>query len=707
VPQCGTLKIDIKKMEYTANMDDLQSNPQLKLHPENNSGKLESKEWKEIRQNRLINSLNRINFHEGDIFLNFRHIKYNTLLSVPAKPQPFKDNVFECKWSAPHDVTYKINHYRFENFYFTDGLKQILVEAQLISITENGVSFCLPEKAVEVNSRIVKRYDCDGISLKLMQNGIFFDGGLATFSPASFSVNIPKETPFDGLEIKQEDPVDVIIDKDGSTFYTGICEILRISDTTDGNTLILKPVINQIQRFKPKKFRSIRQELIPHPNIIFLHPFTGRKVNLRVKNISGAGLSVEESTEKALLLPGMIIPEMIIEFMPGADIKCKSQVVYRTPVDDKNVKSGLAFVDMAVLDQIRLSSFLHQAFNENAYVCSKINIDDLWDFFFETGFVYPQKYLYMQNNRKKFDDIYKRLYEQDLDIAINFIYQDKGSIYGHMSMFRFYDKTWIINHHAANSSKRSRAGLVVLDQIGRYINEFHRLPSTRMEYVACYFRPDNKFPNLVFGGAAKNSSNGCSVNEFAYLHLNKNNIGSLCIDLPENWILSQASYNDLSELIYYYELKYGGLALKALDLEPSKINCDKQINEDFNAYGLKRERYIFALRNKTNLVAVFMVCVTELGMNLSDLTNCIHAFVLEPEKLSSEILYSTFSMLSDYYEHETISALIFPKRYTEIHSIPVDKTYNFWVLDIEKSSDEYFTHVNKLTKRVSKVICNI
>ena len=681
-------------------MDDHNTMSHLKQLPENSAGKLENKDWKEIRQNRLINSLNRINFHEGDIFLNFRHLKYDTLVSVPAKPQPCKDNNFECTWSTPLDLTYKINNFKFENFYFSDGLKQILVDAQLISIDENGVKFSLPEKAVEVNARGVKRHRCQGVSLKLIQTGMFFDCYMETFSPESFSVIIPRETPFNGLEVNQEYPVDIIIEKQDRTLYSGMCDILRISKTHADNTIILKPVINHIQRYKAKKFRSIRQELIPTPNIIFQHPFTERKVTLRVKDISGAGFSVKENAENAMLLPGMIIPEVIIEFMPGADIKCKAQVVYRTPLEDKDVKCGLAFVDMAILDQIRLSSFLHQASNKNAYVCSKINIDDLWDFFFETGFVYPQKYLYMQNNRKKFEDIYKRLYDQDLDIAINFIYQDKGSIYGHMSMFRFYDKTWIINHHAANSSKRSRAGLVVLDQIGRYINEFHRLPSTKMDYVACYFRPENRFPNLVFGGAAKNSSDGCSVNEFAYLHLNKGALPSPTNNLPENWNLGKASHNDLSELVSSYELKYGGLALKALDLVPAKIDSDKKINEDYQIYGLKREKYIFALRKKTTLVAIFMVCVTELGMNLSDLTNCIHVFVLEPAILPREILLSSFSRLSEYYDQEIVSALIFPKEYAEQNSLPVDKTYNFWVLDVEKSSDEYFTHVNKLTKRL-------
>ena len=265
--------------------------------------------------------------------------------------------------------------------------------------------------------------------------------------------------------------------------------------------------------------------------------------------------------------------------------------------------------------------------------------------------------------------MYKKLYEQDSDIAINFVYRDKGKIYGHMSMFRFYDKTWIIHHHAADSS--SRAGLVVLEQIGRYINEFHRLPSTRMDYVGCYFRPDNKFPNLVFGGAAKRASRGCTIDEFAYIYLNKKDISNN--NLPRNWTLSPAEKSDLSELIELYELEYGGLTLKALDIAPSKSDCDKKINDIFRAYGLSRERVLFALKHDNNLVAVFMVCVTELGLNLSDLTNCIHVFVLEPAILPREILLSALSHLSNFYEHDRISVLIFPKKYIEKQSIPINK----------------------------------
>ncbi len=682
-------------------MDERYSNAQLKLVTDSPPAKLENQEWKEIRRNRLINSLNRINFQDGEVVLNFKHTKYDTILSLPAKPQPCLDKYLECSWSEPFLPDHNFENLKFENLYFADGLNQILVEADLVSINMNVVNFYLPESAAVVNSRKVRRHKCRNVSLQLIQNGLIFEGELLTFSPISFSVSIPDEMSFNGQqEINRKSPVDIILIRDNSNFYSGRCDIFRLSDTPEGRLLILKPLNSQIQRFKPKKFRGVRQELNPSPNIIFHHPFAGRRVNLKVQDISGAGFSVEENFANSILPPGMIIPEVNIEFMNGLYLKCKCQVIYRTSHDGETIKCGIAFIDMGLKDQVKLCSFLHQASNENAHVCCKVNIEELWDFFFETGFIYPKKYFYIHSNRKKFDEVYKKLYEQDSDIAINFIYQDKGKVYGHMSMFRFYKKTWVINHHAANSSKRSRAGLVVLEQIGRYINEFHRLPSAKMDYVSCYYRPDNKFPNLVFGGAARNSSNGCTIEQFAYTYINKK---SLPVgNLPDDLTINITTKKDLEELTSFYENEFGGLTLKALDLCSNQIDCDQILNNDFLEAGFQRERHLYSLRNKGNLVAVFMVTVTELGMNMSDLTNCIHAFIVDSDNLPADNLYNALSKLSHHYEQGHFPLLIFPQSYSEQNSIPVDKTYNFWVLDVEKSSDEYFTHVERLTKRVKK-----
>ena len=64
-----------------------------------------SQEWKKIRRQRLINSLNRINFQDGEVTLNFKHPKYKYILSLPAIPQPCKDESLNCIWDE--SIEYK------------------------------------------------------------------------------------------------------------------------------------------------------------------------------------------------------------------------------------------------------------------------------------------------------------------------------------------------------------------------------------------------------------------------------------------------------------------------------------------------------------------------------------------------------------------------------------------------------------------------
>ncbi len=226
---------------------------------------------------------------------------------------------------------------------------------------------------------------------------------------------------------------------------------------------------------------------------------------------------------------------------------------------------------MDIQDHLKLIALLHQTKNKNSYICNHVDLDALWNFFFETGFIYPDKYAVIQKNKKQIKETYAKIYTRNPHIARHFIYQDKGTIYGHMAMIRFYESAWMIHHHAARKSSANKAGLIVLDQIGRMINDSHRLYSLHMDYMICYYRPDNKFPSRVFGGAAKSIKDpkGCSLDGFAYFHFN-NRIRSTP-DLPDGWRISETRPEDLQELVDFYEHTSGGLMLEAIDLKPEKM----------------------------------------------------------------------------------------------------------------------------------------
>ena len=186
-------------------------------------------------------------------------------------------------------------------------------------------------------------------------------------------------------------------------------------------------------------------------------------------------------------------------------------------------------------------------------------------------------------------------------LARHFIYQDNTGIQGHMSMLRFYENTWMAHHHAANHlGKIKNAGIQVLDQANNFINESHTLSSIHLNFILCYFRPENRFPSKVFGGAAQfiNDKKGCSLDSFAYLHAKHTDQ----INTDESWRIVDASVEDIREFEIFYENHSGGLMIPALDLESELLDQENLI-KDYSELGLTRKRLLLCLRHHEGLKA--------------------------------------------------------------------------------------------------------
>ncbi len=654
-------------------------------------------ERKKVNRKHLINILNYINFQTGTILINFKHLKYNTILSLQVKPQPCLENSLECLWIEPAGLKQKLSSYKFLNFLLTDDLALILVKAVLKEISEEGISFSLPEICYELSHRKVRRHSCKGIQVDFIQNSVIFYGFLLNFSAVSFCIEVSTEPSQPFHWVNPEDTVYITFKNKQNILYSGECRIIRQTYGQKKSAFVLKPVNDQIRRFKPKEFQSSRHKLSPSPNINFIHPFTQKLINMEVEDLAGSGFSVEEYMDNAVLLAGMIIPELYIELAYDFKIRCKSQVVnrnvHKTNDDKTRVKCEMTILDMDIQEQVRLSSLLHQVTNKNSYICNRVDLDVLWKFFFEAGFVYPKKYTFMHANKEKFKETYQRLYMQNLNIARHFIYQDKGIIQAHISIIRFYEDTWLIHHHASLREEHRNAGLVVLRQVERYINDFHRLYSTHMNFIGCYFRPDNRFPSRVFGGCAReiNTPKACSVDSFVYFCFPRT-----CTqpDLSEAMALTKTQPEDLLELENFYEYESEGLMLQALDLKPDMIDNDN-LSKEYHRLGFKRERILFSLKKNDVLKAVIMVNVSDIGLNMSNLTNCIHVIILDAKDLPINTIYICLSMLSKYYEQDEIPVLLYPISYAQSQSVPYEKIHTLWILNTQYT-DQYFKYMDNL-----------
>ena len=655
---------------------------------------------KKVSKAQLINQLNFVNFQDGTILINLKHGQYDKEISLKATPQPCLSDFVECLWVDEKNISKIIQSYEFRNLLIPNGQKLLKVVPELLRIDEKGIRLRLPDSGTEITSRKVRRYACQGISVQLIQNSSVFSGTVMDFNGYSFKVKLKAVPPQTFEWLNPVHSANIILSDGAVTIFSGECKIIRYFQGLNTRNYILQPLKQEIQRFKRKEYRSERYKLTPSPNITFQHPFTKRRVDLKIVDLSGSGFSVEEDERRTTLLPGMVLPELSLNFSDNYKIKCSAQVVFRKPVvesnGDKWIKSGVALLDMDIQDHLKLIALLHQTKNKYSYICNHVDLDALWNFFFETGFIYPDKYAVILKNKKQIKETYAKIYTRNPHIARHFIYQDKGTIYGHMAMIRFYENAWMIHHHAARKSGANKAGLIVLDQIGRMINDSHRLYSLHMEYIICYYRPDNKFPSRVFGGAAKSIKDpkGCSLDGFAYFRFNNRTRSTP--DLPDSWRISETQPEDLQELADFYEHTSGGLMLEAIDLKPEKINCNDLSNE-YRQLGLTRVRHLYSLKKNGQLKAVLLANLSDIGLNLSDITNCIKVFVTNKAEFSADILQAAISKVADITGKEEFPALLYPAAFADEQKIPYEKTYNLWVCSLQYS-DPYFKYLERLLR---------
>ena len=655
---------------------------------------------KQITKSKLINRLNYLNFQDGSLLVNFKHTKYSRTVSLEAKPLPCQDDLLECSWIESSEVPQKIRATIFENLFVIDGHKLLVVSPTMLELSERGITFRLPETCLEVSYRKVRRHLCDGISVQLMQNSALFKGTLLDFNAVSLRAEVHATPPQTFQWVDPDFMVNVILSGSTGTCYSGECRIIKQNSGQKVRSYVLEPVRLQKPRFKPKTYRSGRYKLAPSPNIFFIHPFTGKQVDLKVIDLSGGGFSVEEDASNSVLLPGMIIDCVELRFANSFSSKCQAQVVYRHALEEDQslVCCGLTILDMDVQDHVKLLALIYQVNESNSYLCNKVDMEKLWQFLFETGFIYPKKYSHIKENKEKYRRLYEKLYTENPRIARHFIYQERGTILGHMATIRFFENSWLIHHHAASKAESNRAGLVVLNQIGRWANDSHRLYSMHMNYVLCYYRPENKFPHRIFGGVARHlrDSSICSLDEMAYLHVHRE-FNSLQ-RMSEAWGLTATVKEDLQELESCYENTSGGLMIDALDLEQSMLEGG-DISREYESIGFKRERHLFSLKHNGSLVAVFMINFSDIGLNMSDLTNCVNVFVLDPEELTRDTLSLALSILFIRFDQEDMPVLIYPLSYAQSQQISYERTYTLWVLDT-LHLDKYFGYLERLLKTV-------
>jgi hypothetical protein len=253
----------------------------------------------------------------------------------------------------------------------------------------------------------------------------------------------------------------------------------------------------------------------------------------------------------------------------------------------------------------------------------------------------------------------------------------------------------MIHHHAARPLEKKRPGFLVLKQMVQFLYGMYHLPSAKMDYIMCYFRQDNLFPDRVFGGFAREINNPkiCSLDLFSYM--------TFPVGVPQNqfkpgWSLHESTFSELWELEQFLKHQSGGYIFDALSLGQKNVN-DESLESVAQRLGFCRQWKIYSLVNRNCLKAVLVVNQSDVGANLSELLNGIKVLIIDPENLPWEDLSLAVAKLTEVYNLDYIPLLIYPAIYNEITNIPCEKKYQMWVLNVlhHPSANEFVEYLQR------------
>ncbi|HEA66633.1 MAG TPA: PilZ domain-containing protein [Desulfobacterales bacterium] len=644
-----------------------------------------------IDRETLINTLNHIHFTDGHVHVLLQHPKYKERILVHANIEPGQDSKITCRWAEKGSSGLRLEKFQSLYLIIDDGQSVILIPTELQKINRESLTTRIPDHSYALGQRQIKRHVCRDVIAELNQTAFQAKGELLDFSPIALRVKVRPVSSSSFKWFNSDELINIQLRDDQKILFSGSGRCLRQRDDLPFKEMVLTPLNSEIKRFKKRNIRNQRQKIIPTPTVIFHHPLLGKRIQREIHDISTSGFSLYEEFEDRVLMPSMIIQDLTICFASALKMNCTAQVIYRIKEEAK-VRCGLVILDMDIQTYSHLTQLLKNTLDPHCHISTEVDMDALWKFFFDSGFIYPKKYDLIRSHRGSFKETYRKIYQENSKIAKHFTYQKNGHIYGHIAMVRAYDRAWMIHHHAALDMDGKHTGLRVLKQIVYYLIDMLRLPSAMMDYVVCYFRPDSRFPSRIFGSFARDLKNPqrCSMDLFSYLPYTSL---SLHTRLPTGYTLEECSELDFWELTRFYNHFSGGLFLNALGLNV-KDPADPPLETLYEEAGLYRKLKIFSLSSNGELDAVLIVDQSDLGFNLSELLNSIKVIVTNPEKLPWNVLSLAIAQLTSEYNMKKVPILFYPSSYVDAKKIPFEKQYQLWVLNVQ-NADQYMEYLQK------------
>lgn len=231
-------------------------------------------------------------------------------------------------------------------------------------------------------------------------------------------------------------------------------------------------------------------------------PFLDHVLEFPVLDISAQGLLFRLEGHDTTLPPGTCLRHLSIRGLVDEPLAAQGTVLFvrQESVEGRvEQRCGASLTWPRERDRVLAADAIVQLQSPRVSSGQGLSFDDLWSFFKRVGFVYPEKEESLREVFSEVRDNVSRLLQDPVPTILRtVVYRDEGQVYGHQSLLRSYEHTWIVQHLSADPSGRRSLFAARDANIG--VTDL-MVQSPDVQWIKTYFQPHKSFPDRVVGGA--------------------------------------------------------------------------------------------------------------------------------------------------------------------------------------------------------------
>lgn len=437
--------------------------------------------------------------------------------------------------------------------------------------------------------------------------------------------------------------------------------------------------------------RSERVSLLEVQNafVEFQHPLAPElRLSGYLSDLSNSGLSILLEPGAPPVPVGLLIPDASLQL----PLKPRLPIALRVVTFQQNEQEeaaaecrvGLEFQNMTPALVKAVTGVMQQGVSEHLVDATGDDYDRLWEFYFETGFIYGGKRKQIQAHAAKCFSTFQKLLQSNTPLLKKILYKEGDEIKGHINAVRFFDHAFILQHLSALKTSAESAGRAVIDGMITHFIDAKPNRDSGARYAMAFYRPNNLYPAAVFGGSAQiiDDPKICWTVDYDFVVPTNSSVAA--IRLSDNLILREATEADLAQLETLLLNAGEQQLMRAEGLTREKMT-HLTITQDYESIGLYRYRRVFVAEHGPSGHTAYAVCnYASPGINFSELTNSVKVFFSSPcGAQNQELIDALMVDVAASYANTDMPQLVLlllsgqptPRGYA------VTKTYTQWFMD--------------------------